>query len=258
MPRTWVAIYAVLVLLLIGVVMQRNGAPLWGLGVAGVLAIGAFYYLLSGIAVVAIFLRALLALVPITAVSGALIYWVITKSGLEAGEQRALVAAIAVAAGWVVAFVTGEMRVVNQEQERRRDIIRAALAEIDLIVDWAAPIDWAAAISDMQQNFFKNRSYKVFVFYGHQFETLRRLTAQIEILSKPQIMPVTEFYQLLDRLEQMETKMGATEFDALPWDRREKAVTRYLELQGKVAGAGKIAAAALRNRPFHGWIRHIT
>lgn len=250
--------YALLILTLAGALLYWLGAPAASFLVIGVLGFGALYYLLSGLAVAAVFVRAALAFVPIAGVAGGLIYWLVKVEWLEQEEERALIAATVVAAGWVVAFVTGELRQVNQEQERRRDIIRAALAEIDLIVDWAAPIDWTRAIEDMKDNFFKNRSYQVFVFYGHQFGTLQRLTSQIEILSKPQIMPVTEFFQLLDRMERMEARMGEDAFANLHWERRQQAVIRYLELQAKVSGAGRIAADALRNRPFHGLLRQLT
>lgn len=250
--------YVLILLALASAVLYGVQAPAATFLVTGGLAIGTLYYLLSGLAVVAVFVRAALAFVPIAAIAGALIYWLVGAAWLAEEEERALIAATVVAAGWVVAFVTGELRQVNQEQERRRDIIRATLAEIDLIVDWADPIDWAAAINDMKDNFYKNRNYQVFVFYGHQYGTLRRLTAQIEILSKPQILPVTELFQLLDRMERMEVRMGEEIFAKLPWQRRQQAVIRYLELQAKVPAAGRIAAEALRNRPFHGLLRRLT
>lgn len=252
------AITASLLALLLGLAVLDLGWPIWLAALLWVAALGCLYYVLAGLAVVAIFLRAALAFVPVAALSYLLVVQVVQSDLLGSGEKRALIAAVAVAGGWVVAFVTGEMRQTNQEQERRRDIIRATLAEVDLMVDWARPIDWSRARTDMEENFRRDRNYAVFVAYGHQFETLKRLVAQIEILGKHQIARVTDFFQLLDRLERMETQMRSDLFQTLPWERRRATVLRYLELQSQVADAGEVAAQALRERPFHGWMRRLT
>ncbi|KIC43277.1 hypothetical protein RA27_08330 [Ruegeria sp. ANG-R] len=250
-------IAAAIVAVLAGLTGLDLGGPYWLVVAFWLLSLGCVYYLLAGMSLVTIFLRALLALLPVAALA-ALIVAQITESTLfDDGETRALIAAVAVAAGWVVTFVTAEMRQTNQEQERRRDMIRAVLAEIDLIVDWSRPINWDEAEQDMRQNFHNDPRYSVFVAYGHQFGALKRLTGQIEILRDDQIMPVTDFFQLLDRLETMETRMSEERFSALNWERRQATIIRYLKLQEKVAPTGKKAADVLRKAPFRGWIRRL-
>lgn len=257
MERAAWSLFAAVFLVLVGVIAQQEQAPLWALGAIGAGAGALIYYAFAGVSVLAIFLRALLAFMPVAGLAGGLIFWLIQADILEDAEERALIAAIVVAAGWVVAFVTGEMRQVNQEQERRRDMIRAALEEIDLILEWAKPVEWDKAQTQMRQNFFNDRRYAVFVAYGHQFGTLKRLTDQIEILSQHQIQDVMGFFQLLDRLERMEARMSEATFQNLPWQRRETAVLRYLELQSQVYDTGLKAYNSLNDSPFQGLVRHI-
>lgn len=233
-------------------VMMRGIAVLVWLGALAVL-----YYLLAGVSVLAVFVRATLALLPIGGVAVGVIYALLAYAGLSDGEERAIVAAIVVAAGWVVAFVTTEWRKATEEQERRRDMIRAALTEVELIARLVRSIDWDARMTDMRQAFFKDSRYQVFVMYGHYFETLRRLTVQIEILSKAQIRPVMELVQLLERLEKMEAHMMSEAFTRLGSARRLEGVLRYLRMQKALPGIADTAAGAMRNRPFHGWLRHL-
>lgn len=231
----------------------------WGLAVlCWVTALGWLYYLLAGVGVLAVFLRAMLALLPVASFGFGLIYLVLKYAGLDAGEEKAVIAAIVVATGWVVGFVTAELRAANQEQERRRDMIRAALTEVELIVELSRSVNWDTRIELVKDQFFKDSRYQVVVMYGHQFETLRRLTGQIEILSKHQIRPVMDFFQLLDRLERIEDKISSETFHALPPQRREVQIIRYHRMQAALAEVGDKAANALKDRPFHGWLRHLT
>lgn len=224
---------------------------------AGVFAMGCIYYFLAGAAVVQIFLRALLAVLPIGCLAGAIIYG-LTQSGLfQASELRAVVAAVVVAGGWIVAFVTGEMRRTSMEQERRRDIARAALVEVQQILAAASSIDWESVEKTTSEHFYKNRGYEVFVMYGQQYSVLTRLVEQVEILRKPQIEPVMALYQLMDRISTSEERMSSEAFKALPWDRRQDAVLRYIKLQKRVPEAAQAAEAALLNAPFWGVLRRL-
>ncbi len=214
------------------------------------------YFYLAGVSVLAVFLRAFLALFPVGFVAAGLIFLVTQIEGLADAEVRAIIAATVVAAGWVVGFVTTEWRAATQEQERRRDIVKAALTEIELIVTHGDSANWADVIQETQDSFFKDRRYHVFVYYGHQFGTLRRLVGQIEILREDQIRPVMDFFQLLDRLERMELRMATAEYAALPSERREAGVVRYLNMQSAVPKVGRKAADALKAQTFQGWLRH--
>ncbi len=220
-------------------------------------SVASVYYLLAGSSVLAIFVRAILALFPIGGVTAVLIYVVLTYVDLSEDSKRAVVAAIVVAAGWVVAFVTTEWRMATDEQERRRDVIRAALTEVELIVRLAQDVDWAARRRDIAEAFFRDRRYAVFVMYGDQFETLRRLAAQIEILNRAQIRPVLEFYQILSRLAQIEENISSTSFASLSPERREAIVLHYIEMRSAVPEIGGRARDALGTGPFHGLLRRL-
>lgn len=222
-----------------------------------VLAGAGFYYLLSGMSVLAVFVRAILALVPIGGAAALILLQFVNSDWLDDGETRALIAATVVAAGWIVAFVTGEWRQANAEQERRRDMIRAAITEIELIASFGQRADWDDLITRTEKNFHLDRRYSVFIFYGHQFSTLKRLVEQVEILAKHQIRPTMDFFQLLDRLERMESKMSSDAFRDLPWERRQEAVIRYLRMQSEVPNVALQATKALKDRPFHGILRRM-
>ena len=181
-----------------------------------------------------------------------LVYIIIGVDGLDERVTQALIAAIVVAAGWVVGFVTSEWRSVSLEQERRRDLIKAAVAEIELIVSYSNEVDWGKAASKTKDEFFKDSRYKIFILYGHEFSTLRRPVDNIEVLRKAQITPVIDAFQLLDRIERMETRLSDPAFAALPANRREAAVLRYIDMQEKVGRTCQKAVDALRKVPFQG------
>ena len=252
--RGLVAISFALGLLVLGYVGLSGGWPIWLVSLFWAFALACIYYALAGMAVVAIFLRAILAMLPIGAAAGAIIYFVISRDVLETEETRAVIAAIVVAAGWIVAFVTGEMRKTNLEQERRRDTIRAALVEIQQILAATAPTRWDDIAKETKAEFEKDPDYVIFVMYAPQFSVLKRLIEQVEILHKDQIERVMAIYQLLDRIEE---RVDMEQFKSLPWQRRQKVVLRYIELQKKVPTAAEGAEAALKDAPFWGLLRRL-
>jgi len=244
-------------LILVIVVMWDLEAPLWAFAGLGILAAIGAYYALAGMAVLTIFLRAGLALVPIGGIAAAIMYWVSGSDLIKPDEVRALIAATAVAAGWGVTFVTGEWRRVAQEQERRSDMIRAVISEVELILKHSQKPDWEQTIENLKTEYEKDRRYRAFIFYGHNYVTLRRLVEQIEVLDWPQIGAVINFFQLLDRLDRIQDRINSEEFHALPWERRQAGMVRYLTLQSQVAQEAERALAALRNGPFLGYLKRL-
>ena len=97
----------------------------------------------------------------------------------------------------------------------------------------------------------------IFVMYAPQFSVLKRLIEQVEILHKDQIERVMALYQLLDRIEEIEERVDMEQFKSLPWQRRQKVVLRYIELQKKVPTAAEGAEAALKDAPFWGLLRRL-
>ena len=238
--------------------LQAHTLGQWGFGglaaVSAGLAIFLLYYLLFGFKLASVLVRTGMALVPVGGLSFALIYGVLQIPGLDPDVTRALIAAVIVAAGWVVGYLTSEWRRVGNEQERRRDLIRAAISELELIIKHMKTADWDQAITDAEVNFAKSARYDVFVFYGHEYSTLKRLVDQVEVLSWAQIEPVMDLYQVLDRLDRMEAKMELESFRALPKQRREAALVRYLKLNALVLDLAQAAVDALRDGPFRGWV----
>lgn len=226
-------------------------------GLFGVVAILAFYYFLVGLAVAAIFIRATLALFPIGLVTAALVVFVLQWDWLGDVERRAVASAIVVAAGWVVAFVTGEWRRVSTEQERRRDMVRAAITEIELISTHGRKVDWDTRIKDIEDQYAAAPDYKAFIFYGHTYGTLRRLVEQVEILEWDQIRPVMDLFQLLDRLDRIQDRIDSDQFRDLPSSRRCEGLKRYLTLQSQVSTIADAAVDALRKGPFQGWLKSL-
>jgi len=247
MQRRWVISLIVVILIgVAGLALQESGVSVWFNVIAGgciALALIGGYYLLLGLSMAAVLVRATFAIVPVGLFAGGLIYTVLQFDTLEPREAQALIAAIVVAAGWIVAYLTGEWRRVGTEQERRRDIVRAVMTELELIADHGKRAKWDQAIESEQDNFRKSAQYDVFIFYGQQFVTLKRLVSQIEILRWDQIRPVMDVFQALDRLERMEKRMESEAFKALPKPRREKGLVRYLTLHAQVP---KLAETAIK------------
>ncbi len=216
------------------------------------LAIGWVYYQLVGEVVARVFLRAALALVPVAMVATVLVLFVVRNSGLEPDVQRALIAAIAVAAGWVVTYVTAEWRRVATEQERRRDIVEAVITEVELIRKFGQRMDWTSASDEMIADFHKDRRHRIFIYYGQQYGTLKRLVGQIEILRRVQIGPVMDLFQALDRIDRMQDRMENEGFHNLDWSRRLAAGKRYLTLNEEIPSLCDAALVALKKGPFAG------
>jgi len=182
---------------------------LYGIGaLAFTGAVVGVYYLLLGLSMAAVLVRSVLALIPVGMFAGGLIYFVLVSNALSERVSQALIAAVVVAAGWVVAYLTGEWRRVGAEHERRRDIIRAAITELELIADHGARADWDKAVESTRDQFRKNARHDVFIFYGHQYVTLKRLVEQIEILNWGQIRPVMDIYQALLRFAMARFRAG--------------------------------------------------
>jgi hypothetical protein len=146
--------------------------------------------------------------------------------------QQALVAGIVVSSGWLMTFLLREASVLLDRRERRRDMIRAVRAEVELIKYFAEKMDWDEAMRDIRAAYDEDPDYKPLIAYGRQFAVMRRLVAEIEILdTEPQIRAVIDMYQLLDRLEQLEQRISDAEFSQISTDRRVEAVIRYLKMQ---------------------------
>lgn len=261
MDRRWaISLIVVALTLAAWLALQQSDISVWYNVFAGgcvAIALIGVYYLLVGVSMAAVLVRAVFALVPVGLFAGGLIYTVLQIDALEPRVAQALIAAVVVASGWVVAYMTGEWRRVGTEQERRRDLVQASITELELISEHGRIPDWDAVIEETRAAFRKNARHDVFVFYGHQFITLKRLVDQIEVLKWRQIAPVMHAYQSLDRLERMEERMHSEAFAALPKYRREEGIVRYLKISAAVPDRADNAIKALRDGPFQGWLRNL-
>ena len=146
--------------------------------------------------------------------------------------QQALVAGLVVASGWLITFLLREMSVLLDTNERRRDMIRAVRAEVELIKHFAEKVNWEEAMDAIRAAYAADPDYPPFVAYGRQFAVLRRLVDEIEILdTEDQIRAVIDMFQLLDRLEQLEGRFSEVRFASLSQERRCEAVIRYHKMQ---------------------------
>lgn len=237
--------------------LGAHGAALPAMVLAGIGAVFAAYYLLFGLTRAAVLVRTLIVLVPVGIGAAGLVLAVLGWQGLDPDVTRALIAAVVVAAGWVVTYMTGEWRRVSLDQERRRDLIRAAITELELIRDHGRRVNWEAAIAEVETAFARQARYDLHIFHGQQYRTLRRLVDQIEVLTWRQIRPVMDAFQALDRLSQMETQMQGDAFRSLPKPRRRDGAVRYLTLLQELPQLADVAVMALRDGPFQGWVRGV-
>lgn len=221
--------------------------------VSGATCFAIVYFLLFGTELAKVFIRAIAVFVPIAALTGFLITRLPNIGALSELSTDALTAGIIVAAGWVVTFVTGEWRRVSAEQDRRRDIIRACMSELELIIEHNEKPDWRARIQTLKNQYRVTKGYRAFIYYGHNYETLKRLALEIEILRWEQIPDVMNVIQLLDRLDRMQIRICSDEFAALPAKRQSDAVERYLRLHSELTQEAQKALKALKNGPYRGF-----
>lgn len=179
--------------------------------------------------------RAMLVLLPVFVAVATIIVVLVRLEGLEDGARNAIIAGTIVMSGWVVTFLTHELRLATERERRRADLIEALSAEAKKIRKDAGKLDAEAAIGTIRTNFESDPNYQPFVFYGHNFETFKKVMSEIEVLPFDQIETVVNFYQLMDRLERMETVLGSEAFSKLPSMRKEDGLVRFMRLHGQVA-----------------------
>ena len=145
--------------------------------------------------------------------------------------QQAFVAGLVVASGWLITFLLREASVLLDVRERRRDMIRAVRAEVELVQFMAEKLDCDQAIHDIEAEYAQDPNYKPLVAYGQQSAVLKRLVGEIEILDTGnQIRAVIDMYQLMDRMAQLETLFAEPGFAELDADRQVSAIRRYFKM----------------------------
>ncbi|MEO0358097.1 MAG: hypothetical protein AAF386_07340 [Pseudomonadota bacterium] len=212
------------------------------------------YFILAGSHIVLVFVRAGMALVPIAGATGLLVQRLLDIK-VDDGIKRALIAAVIVAAGWIVGFVTRELQRTSERNERQADLIRALSNEIEVIVALNARVDWEERVEGLAQEFQKDMRYQTFILYDHQATILNRVVAQVEVLTDSQIPPVMAFFQLVDRLQQLADRMRTDDFKSLPGDRRRDIAILYHRLQAKLVTQGNDTLTALKIKPHLGLLK---
>ncbi|MEL6914235.1 MAG: hypothetical protein AAFP13_07015 [Pseudomonadota bacterium] len=224
-----------------------------GLGVSLLAAMGCVYYWLTGGGTVFVLSRAFVALVPVAVI--AVFLTLAVAQGEDPTENRILIAAIVVAGGWIVGFVTQELRRLDERLEKRRDLTKALRAEVQAIVELNRKFDWEEAIAEARKDFAGDEDFVPFLLYFHETDVLRRVVAEIDILRNEQIEEVYAFFHLMHKIRQIAERLEGKNYRELPARRRQTVYIRLLRLHGEIVDTGVRALSALDKEPFGGVVQ---
>lgn len=231
----------------------EQGMLRWsGLACALLAATGCAYYLFEGAATLHVIMRAVIALLPVAL--GVFLLTVLIQRGDDPPESRLMIAAIVVAGGWVVGFITQELRRVDDREEKRRDLIKALTAEIKPIITLNRKIDWKDAEEKAKRDFASDPAFVPFLVFLHDTDVLRRVVNEIDLLNREQIDDIYSFFHLMDKIRQVAVRLENDAYSAMSAKRREDVYIRLLRMHGVVAETGEAALKALDKDRFRGLI----
>src|SRR5690606_38142922 len=155
------------------------------------------YGMVSGLAVLFVVWRAALALIPVGALAGGVIYLVWGHLGDDDELLKALIAGIVVAGGWVAGFVTQELRRADGRDERCDDLMAALEVEIGFVVKKSRAANWAKEQERLAEEFRRDSDYVPYIHLRLPTEALDRIMANVEILPKSHIESVSAYSHLI-------------------------------------------------------------
>jgi len=224
-----------------------------GLACALLVTTGCGYYLLEGSATLHVMIRALCALLPVAL--GVFLLTVLIQRGGEPPESRIMIAAVVVAGGWVVGFITQELRRVDEREEKRRDLIKALKAEIRPIITLNKKIDWKDAEEKAKRDFASDPNFVPFLVFLHDTDVLRRVVSEINLLDRDQIDDIYAFFHLMDKIRQVAVRLESDAYSEMIAERRKDVYLRLLRMHGLVAETGEAALEALDKDRFGGLVK---
>lgn len=224
-----------------------------GLAVALLTATGCVYYLFEGGATLRVITRAVVALLPVAL--GVFLLTLVIHRGDDPPESRIMIAAVVVAGGWVVGLITQELRRVDEREEKRRDLIKALKAEINLIADINRKVDWKDAEEKARRDFASDANFVPFLVFLHDTDILRRVVDEIDLLDGDQIQDVYDFFHLMDKIRQVAVRLESDAYRDMNVERRLDVFLRLLRLHDVIVETGEKALEALNNDRFRGLVK---
>lgn len=205
--------------------------------------------------VMQVFARAVTAIVPIGGVAIGLVVLIQPYFGDNEETFRIVAGAVVIASGWVVGFVTSELRRVDEREERRRDLTIALIAEIRVLVKLHSKPDWADMVAEAQAEFDAEIAaqdagedhppHLPFVSFIYKTTVLRRVIDEIEALDEDQIDDVYMFFDLIERIQQVAERLDTEGYKTLSPERRKTVYVGLLKMHGTVVQAGERTLNAL-------------
>jgi hypothetical protein len=178
--------------------------------------------LVGRVVLIAVFVATLVA-VPLWQIAGA--------DQFDVKIRQALIAAIVVAAGWLVTFLVQEYRLESERERKRMDVQKAVRTEIELHYLDVYDTDWGQLCLRMEAEFFKDSRYTPFVPRRDRDRFLSDSLDRIELLSDNQIVQVMRYYELAERLELMNEDIRSDRYREMPVAKRQSFALRLLELE---------------------------
>lgn len=236
----------VLVAGLLGLALWRGGAQVPEEGVAASLALLTLGCLVrADSAVLALVWRTLLVLAPFVVVTASVILFVIAPSAALGELRAAAIAGLVVATGWIVAYLSQELRRLEERQERSRDLIRALRVEIRFELERSETVDWAETARKAKESFAADPQFRPLIPLRTRDHSIRRIADNIELLSDRQIPPVMSYYRMIDEIQQFIAATQSDAYEALDAGRREALFLGLIGLEERLAERSRAALSVL-------------
>lgn len=184
----------------------------------------AIFFVAGGMLLAGVLLRVVLALVPIVALAGSLIWFVLVPNQ-DIGEARtALIAGTVIATGWVATFLAAEYQRARDRNQTQQDVLVALQSEVFAIIEKLDKDAIAADAERVQERIAAGGdgagAYYPFSVSESPPIVYQAVSGSISVLDAVTLEPVLRFYAAFSELTAVVADVRSAEFRALSADRR--------------------------------------
>ncbi|SEW24157.1 hypothetical protein SAMN04488515_1789 [Cognatiyoonia koreensis] len=173
----------------------------------------------------------ILVLGPVILLASSGILAVLGADVLDIRIKQALIAAIAIAAGWLAPFLLQEYRRADERDERIRDMHRAIYADVgSFLENFYSSDDLERYLDTIKSELEKDGNYIPFIPVPRRSLMYQSLTGQVHILPRVTIDLIVLFYAQVDNVADFVENMNSDAFRRVPAARRALAYADYVAM----------------------------
>lgn len=172
----------------------------------------------------------LLVLGPIVLFAASAILGIL-GSDVDIRIKQALIAAVAIAAGWLAPFLLQEYRRADERDERIRDMHRAIYADVgSFLENFYASHELDEYLASIKAALEDDETYVPFIPVPRRSLMYQSLTGQVHILPRVTIDLIVLFYAQIDNVADFVENMNSDAFRRVPAKRRALAYADYVAM----------------------------